>query len=267
MPWTDLHSHILPGFDDGAADDWRFLEMAQVAVKGGTGRMVATPHYDIENPGFEPRDVVAAVERYNELLNIQGLTLELVPGVEIRINAGLFQMAKDECSLEEFVLGGKGKYLLVDLPLGNLPVPTPDILFQVQLCGVIPILAHPERNRYLVEHPSTLNELIERGVEIQVNAGSLEGIYGKSARRMARRLLKEGKARLVASDAHSPYTRSPDLSGAAKILRSMLDKEAPCLLMEENPDRVLAGEDMVEVVERAAPSSKTSRFRSRKKSR
>lgn len=267
MPWTDLHSHILPGFDDGAADDWRFLEMAQVAVKGGTGRMVATPHYDIEKPGFETQEVIDAVERYNELLNIQGLNLVLVPGVEIRINAGLYQMAKDECSLEAFVLGGKGKYVLVDLPLGNLPVPTPDILFQVQLCGVIPILAHPERNRYLVEHQSTLNELIERGVEVQVNSGSLEGIYGKSARRMARRLLKEGVARLVASDAHSPYNRSPDLSGAAKILRSILGNEAPRLLLEENPDRVLAGESMVEVAESSSRSSKKGRFRSRKKAR
>jgi protein-tyrosine phosphatase len=104
-------------------------------------------------------------------------------------------------------------------------------------------------------------------VEVQVNAGSLEGIYGKSARRMARRLLKEGVARLVASDAHSPHTRSPDLSGASKILRSMLGKEAPRLLMEENPDRVLAGEDMVEVVETPAPSTKRRRFHLRKKAR
>jgi protein-tyrosine phosphatase len=267
LPWTDLHSHILPGFDDGAADDWRFLEMAQVAVRGGTGRMAATPHYDIEKPAFEPQDVAAAVKRYNDLLNIQGLSLVLVPGVEIRINTGLYRMAKDEGSLQAFVLGGKGRYLLVDLPLGNLPVPTPDILFQIQLCGVVPILAHPERNRYLVEHPSALKELIERGVKIQVNSGSLEGIYGKSARRMARQLLKEGVARLVASDAHSPYYRSPDLSGAVKILHSILGKEAPRLLLQENPDRVLEGEDIIDVVESSARSSNKGRFRSRKKTR
>lgn len=265
MLWTDLHSHILPGFDDGAADEWRFLEMAQVAVQGGTARMVATPHYNMEKPGFEPDEVTAAVERYNELLNIQGLPLELVPGVEVRINAGLYHRARDESSLEEFILGRKGNFLLVDLPLGNLPAPTPDILFQVQLRGVVPILAHPERNRFLVDHPLVLGDLVERGVEIQINSGSLEGIYGKEARRMARRLIKEGVARLVASDAHSPRSRSPDLSVAAEVVRGILGEEAPRLLMQENPERVLAGEDMVEVAEGPSRPSRKGRFRRRRK--
>jgi protein-tyrosine phosphatase len=229
--------------------------------------MVATPHYDIEKPAYEPQDVVSAVERYNDLLNMQGLPLVLLPGVEIRISAGLYRMARDEGSLRAFVLGREGKYVLVDLPLGNLPAPTPDILFHVQLCGVIPILAHPERNRYLVEHPEALKEIVGRGVEIQVNSGSLEGIYGKSARRMAQRLLREGVAKLVASDAHSPHNRSPDLSGAARLLRGILGKEAPRLLMQENPDRVLAGESIVDVVEAPTRASKKGRFHFRKKAR
>ncbi|MDY6796313.1 MAG: CpsB/CapC family capsule biosynthesis tyrosine phosphatase [Actinomycetota bacterium] len=246
MPFTDIHSHILPGFDDGASSDEEFLEMARVAVRGGTSTMAATPHYDLENLSFGPGEIADAVEKYNRLLAEKGLALVLTPGVEIRINAGLFNLAKEGDAMGELRLGGKGRYVLLDLPLVDIPVATPDILFQVQLCGVGPILAHPERNRYLVEHPSVIRELVERGVELQVNSGSLEGIYGKSARRTARRLLKEGTARLMASDAHSPRNRNPDLLVAARSLRALLDDEAVRTILEDNPNRVLSGEDLLE---------------------
>ena len=244
MTWTDLHSHILPGFDDGASSDEEFLEMARVAVRGGTSLMAATPHYDSENPAFDTGEAAAAVDQHNGLLREKGIPLVLVPGVEVRINAGLFDLAKEGGGLEKLCLGVKGKYILVDLPLMNVPVATPDILFQIQLCGITPILAHPERNSYLVDHPSVIRNLVERGIEMQVNSGSLDGLFGKAARRTARRLLEEGAARLVASDAHNPRGRSPDLSKTAKALSGLLGKEAPHLLLEVNPGLVLGGEEL-----------------------
>ena len=244
MTWTDLHSHILPGFDDGASSDEEFLEMARVAVEGGTTLMVATPHYECESVSSGSRRTAAAVQEYNGVLRERGIPLVLVPGAEVRITAGLFDMAKEEGGLDELRLGEDGRYMLVDLSLVDMPVATADILFQVQLRGVTPILAHPERNRYLVEHPLVVRDMVERGIEIQVNSGSLEGIYGKEARRTARHLLKEGVARLVASDAHSPRGRSPDLSGAARVLGRLLGKEAPHILMGVNPGLVLEGQEL-----------------------
>jgi tyrosine-protein phosphatase YwqE len=265
LTWTDLHSHILPGFDDGASSDEEFLEMARVAVEGGTRLMAATPHYDCDSPSFEPRETVAVVEFYNGLLRENGVPLVLGPGQEVRINAGLLELAKEVDRLRELSLGGKGKYMLVDLPLSDMPLATPDILFHIQLCGITPILAHPERNRYLVEHPSVVSDLVERGIAIQVNSGSLEGIFGKQARRTARSLLEEGAARLVASDAHKPRGRTPDLSGAATALGSLLGEEAPRALLSTNPSLVLDGEELAAATEGyvRGPGSRRKRLRGR----
>ena len=265
MTWTDLHSHILPGFDDGASNDEEFLEMAQVAVQGDTSLMAATPHYDCESPAFDTGEAAAAVDQHNGLLREREIPLDLVPGVEVRINAGLFDLAKGGGGLQELCLGGNGKYILVDLPLMNVPVATADILFQIQLCGITPILAHPERNSYLVDHPSVIRDLIERGIEIQVNSGSLDGLFGKAARRTARRLLEEGAARLLASDAHTPRSRSPDLSKAAKMLRGLLGEEAPSLLLSANPGLVLSGEELAGVTRSSPHRSGSSRKRARRK--
>ena len=267
MTWTDLHSHILPGFDDGASSDEEFLEMARVAVKGGTSLMAATPHYDSESPAFDAGEAAAAVDHYNGLLRESGIPLVLMRGVEVRINAGLFDRALEGSGLEKLCLGGQGKHILVDLPLMNVPVATPDILFQIQLCGVTPILAHPERNSYLVKHPSMIRDLVERGIEIQVNSGSLQGIFGKAARRTARRLLEEDAARLVASDAHTPRGRSPDLSKAARELRGLLGEQAPRLLLGVNPGLILNGEELAGVTRGATQKPGSSRRRASRKSR
>jgi protein-tyrosine phosphatase len=210
--------------------------------------MAATPHYDPENPGLELDAVTASVREHGGLLRGEGIGLELIPGVEVRINAGLYRLAREGGDLERLTLGDGRKYLLSDLPLIDMPSATADILFQVQLCGFIPILAHPERNRYLAARPEAVRELMERGVEIQVNGGSLEGLYGTGARRSAFTLLGEGIARLVASDAHSPNGRGPDLSTAARIIVERLGEEAARALLEVNPERVLAGEPLLDAV-------------------
>jgi protein-tyrosine phosphatase len=248
LPFIDLHSHILPGFDDGASSEAEFLEMAQIAVRGGTSVMAATPHYDLESRSAKVEEIASAVEEHARLLRERGIPLTLVRGVEVRLNAGLFNLAKENGGLDELGLGSSGKFMLVDLPLFDIPVATNDILFQIQLSGLTPILAHPERNRYLAKHPTKVGEMADRGIEMQVNAGSLEGIYGKTAQRFAHALLIEGVAKLVASDAHKPWGRSPDLSAAAAIIQSKLGAEAARIMLELNPKHVLAGEHLKETV-------------------
>jgi protein-tyrosine phosphatase len=268
LPYTDIHSHILPGFDDGASDESEFLEMAMVAVKGGTTVMAATPHYDLESPDMQPSEVASAVDDHIGIMRSRNIPLNLVPGVEVRINAGLYSLAKEEGeALRGLSLGASGKFMLVDLPLFNMPVATDDILFQIQLCGLTPILAHPERNRHLVKHATSIREMVDRGLEMQVNSGSLEGLNGKAAQRFAKTLLKEGLARLVASDAHKPRGRSPNLSGAAAIIQRQLGAEAARILLEINPSHVLAGQTPVNAVEERVRRPGLMRPRTRRKPR
>lgn len=243
MPFTDIHSHILPGFDDGASDECEFLEMVRCALNHGTSRMVATPHCDLEASPVRPEDVRAAVRGCRERLRELGWELDLLPGMEVRINSGLYVMAREDGDLHDLTLGENGRYILVDLPLADAPLVMEETLFRIQLRGLRPILAHPERNRYLAENLGKVRELHERGIILQVNAGSLRGMYGRTARRTALALLDEGLASLVASDAHRSRGRDPDLSGAWAAARRRWGQKRADLLFAENPSLILAGED------------------------
>ena len=247
MRFTDIHSHILPSVDDGASDVAEFLEMARAAVAGGTARMAATPHYDLDKPGLDPQAVAAAVRSHDGLLRAADIPLQLLGGMELRISPGLLRLASEGGDLESLSLGHGRKYLLCDLPLIDMPTCTADTLFHLQLRGFIPILAHPERNRYLAARPDEIRALAERGVEFQVNSGSLQGIYGRAAMRRAFALLAEGMARLIASDAHGVSGRGPDLSEAARIVTHRFGEEATRLLFAVNPERTLAGESLLHV--------------------
>lgn len=244
MTFLDLHSHILPGIDDGAADEDEFLAMAQVALQGGTVTMVATPHWDLDEMPTPGESVSALVEECRRKLESRGLGLELLPGVEVRLNAGLYRLAEDREAIWGLTLAGNGKYLLVDLPLSDVPLGAEETLFRLQLHGYIPVLAHPERNRLLVDDPARLRDLVDRGVELQVNSGSLLGNYGHAARRAAAALLREGLARLIASDAHHATERGPDLSAAWEMARYLVGLAAADALLRENPRAVLAGEGL-----------------------
>ncbi|MGQ9475760.1 MAG: tyrosine-protein phosphatase [Actinomycetota bacterium] len=244
MSFLDIHSHILPGIDDGAADEDEFLAMAQVALRGGTVTMVATPHWDLEEMPTPGESVPALVGECRKKLESRGLRLELLPGVEVRLNAGLYRLAEEGEAVRGLTLAGNGKYLLVDLPLSDVPLGAEETLFRLQLHGYVPILSHPERNRLLLDDPARLRGLVDRGVELQVNSGSLLGTYGRAARRAAAALLREGLARLMASDAHHATERGPDLSTAWEITRDLVGRAAADALLRENPRAVLAGEGL-----------------------
>ncbi len=245
MPFVDLHCHILPGVDDGAADEAEFLAMAQAALRGDTAVVVATPHWDLEERPAPWELIPPLVDEYRKKLESAGLGLELLPGVEVRLNAGLFRLAADGEAVRRLTLAGNGRYLLVDLPLTDIPVGTEETLFRLQLQGCTPVLAHPERNRRLAEDRALLRGLADRGVELQVNAGSLLGAYGRGARRVATSLLQEGLARLIASDAHHASGRDPDLSASWSRARELLGEGAADVLLRENPRAVLAGGELL----------------------
>lgn len=240
-PFVDLHCHMLPGLDDGAGSVEESLDMARISADGGTSVVVATPHCDFESAALEPRQVESAVAELNGRLERERIPLEIAAGMEVRVNTGLLDIVGRQESLAGLCLGQAARYMLVDLTLSEYPLAATDALFGLQLRGITPVLAHPERNRHLVERPDTVRELVRRGVELQVDSGSLEGIFGKDARRTGRRLLAEGAARLVASDAHDPRERNPDLSRASRIISGILGREAAEVLLAVNPRLALEG--------------------------
>jgi protein-tyrosine phosphatase len=257
MGLVDLHSHILAGLDDGARGKAQSIQMARAAQRGGVSDIVATPHFDLDSGTLSPASVLEAVEGMNLALQDEGIAVKVHPGAEVRMSAALARPGGLPFPLEELTICRGGTYLLVDLPAAVYPLPSDEAFFRLLLAGVTPVLAHPERNRLAREDPGRLASLRERGVLLQVNAGSLLGSYGRRIKRVAWRLLEEGLAHLVASDAHHPGNGSLDLAGVRGLIASQLGDEAADLLLLHNPRRVLEGEPVPQA-ERPARKGKRS---------
>lgn len=231
----DIHTHILPGFDDGADSHQASLEMVRKAGEDGVSSMVATPHVT-EEEFLELRDKIAgAVERLNAELQKESTHVKILPGAEVPVSSTLVSEIE---ALRQLSIGFSGKYVLLELPLQEMPMFTEELIFRLLLKGIIPILAHPERNSSIVERPERLLELVEKGALVQVNAGSITGRYGDRVKSTAELLVRNRIAHFIASDAHSTRSRPPGLTSALERAHELIGDDAKALV-EENPSAVV----------------------------
>ncbi|MBD2847567.1 protein tyrosine phosphatase [Paenibacillus sp. IB182496] len=194
----DIHTHILPGIDDGAQNWEDTLELARAAAKDGIATVIATPHH--ANGAYtNPAGVVAPlVEQANALLQREGVPLTIAAGQEIRAHEGMLEAWT---SGELLTLAGSD-YLLLEMPFTSIPRRMGEWIHELRVLGVHPIIAHPERNAEVVKHPRRLAELIELGACAQVTSGSLLGAFGKRCMQAGWELCGQGLIHLVSSDAH-----------------------------------------------------------------
>jgi protein-tyrosine phosphatase len=201
----DLHCHVLPGVDDGAATWEDVLEFGRVAMREGITAMVATPHWDLVSNGAPPPLTMSEIrERVDEVSHFwgeHGIDVTLYPGAEIRISVELPELL-DAGRVP--VLGGTGNRLLIELPYHHIPPFTEEILFQLKLRGALPVLAHPERTFAVAQRPERLARLVELGHEVALDAQSLLGEDGPDARGAAQDALDRGWITYLVSDAHRP---------------------------------------------------------------
>lgn len=236
----DLHCHILPGIDDGAPDWETTLAMARVAATDGIHTVAATPH---AIPGGRWNNtashILSLVDECNQRLRDAEIPLQVLPGVEAFYDASIPERIGRG---ELLSLGGGGRYLLFELPMSDVPAGTDQLVFELLLRGITPVLAHPERNAVLGAHPDRIIRLIEQGCLMQVNMGSLLGQHGERVQAVAEGLIACRMAHLLASDAHSPNRRPPQLQVASHRVAELADHAMAVDLVEQNPARVLKGE-------------------------
>lgn len=235
----DLHTHILPGLDDGAASLEEALQMAAIAAAEGVSAVVATPHVVSGLYDNTRRQIQEAVDHLNRCLAAESIPLQVLPGAEYRLEPDLPQRL-DAGRL--MTINDAGHYLLVELPLALVPDYTEQLLYEIQLQGVTPILAHPERNPGLSRSPQRLSRLAQRGVLAQVTTGSIRGRFGQTARRAALKMLETGAAQVVASDAHSARGRSPAITAAAREIEARWGAAFARTVLATHPRRIIAGE-------------------------
>lgn len=235
----DLHSHILPGIDDGPGDLAGSLQFARAAVEAGTRKIAATPHID-HLFGIAPEDVAGAVGALNAELGREGIDLEVVPGGEVAMSRAQ-DLGRE--SLEAVRLGG-GPYVLLEAPLTQPPDGLRHVAFQLGMDGHRILLAHPERSVGLQRDPALLRDLVGSGVLTSITSASLEGRFGGPVRRFSLWMLEEGLVHDVASDAHDHRRRAPGilagLQHADRDLPGIADQAE--WFTEEAPAAILAGE-------------------------
>ena len=237
MGMIDIHSHILPGLDDGAQDMEEALAMARMAQDDGVECIVATPHSLEYPPNYRRQDICQLVEQVSREISAQGLRLSLAPGIEAHISPDMLRELEEE---RIFTLNGS-RYMLVELPLLSYPHYTEEILFQLQIKRITPIIAHPERNCVIQEQPSTLYRLISRGMLAQVTAASLVGVFGRRVKEIAIAFLQHNLAHIIASDAHTLKSRSPVLSHGVEAAKEAIGEERAWAMVTSIPQTILTG--------------------------
>ena len=239
----DIHSHVLPGVDDGSQSMEMSLEMLELAAESGVHTLVTTPHCNIPDEYDNYADE-AMDERWRRLAAEAArakIPVKLCRGMEIFATCDLPALLEKE---RVWTLNGT-KYFLVEFSFREDPRFCRDILEQCTALGFQPIIAHPERYYFVQDDPVLAYEFCVSGYGLQLNKGSILGRFGRAPKMMAERILRHGLCACVASDAHRPYQRSTWMSELRDYLKREYGEACMRLLLEENPSRILSGRELL----------------------
>lgn len=232
----DLHCHLLPGIDDGAADLDTALAMARLAVSDGILTTACTPHiypglYDNTAAGIRQ-----AVAELRDRLAEAALPLQLTDGADTHLAPDLVAGLR----------GGRipslhgSRYFLLEPPHHIAPPRLEETIFDLLAAGYVPVITHPERLTWIAEHYNLFERLAHGGAWIQVTAGSLTGRFGSTARYWGERLLDQGLVHILATDAHSPQQRPPLLGEGRQVAEHYLGTVEATHLVCTRPQGILA---------------------------
>lgn len=234
-PMIDLHIHLLPAVDDGAASLEVSLAMLELARSHGFARLVATPHLDGPLSRSYAERVGAALSAVRSLAALHNVPISIDLGYEIQLSPDLpARLSAGETS----TLAGS-RTVLVELPFAGWPNFTEQTLFSIQTLGFRPLLAHPERYAAVQSDVARAIDLAERGIGLQVTLGSLVGLFGKPAQRIAEQLLKQDVVTVLATDAHSAGQRFVSAGDGLERAERLIGAARTRQLVVENPAALL----------------------------
>lgn len=240
----DIHTHILPGVDDGSDSMEKSLEMAELAVKGGVRVMVVTPHSNITGSylNYEKSgDCLDLFLALRQRLTEEKIPLKIARGMEIY---GVGDI--DRLILERQLISlNHSEYYLIEFPFSVEPDDISYALSMIFQVGGTPLLAHPERYYCVQESPNLIFEWMKDGVLTQINKGSFLGEFGRPEEKTATVLMEHGLITCLASDCHSVHWRPPGMLDIRDHLRSVKGDETAQLLLFENPKRILSGNPVI----------------------
>lgn len=239
----DIHSHILAGFDDGADSLEESLALAKQASHNGITAVVATPHHYARGFYSEAEQVKQEVAKLNEELANRDIPLEVFTGQEVRVYDNLLQ----DLEAGQLLTIASSPYLLVEFPSSKVPSQVEELFYELQLVGITPIIAHPERNSELANNIDYLSQLIDGGALAQVTSSSVTGAKGRKLQKLSLEMCKKGLIHFVASDAHHVTMRPFDLRQGYEVLGKQLG-QAVVDYYQLNAERLIRGQEIVDVM-------------------
>lgn len=237
----DVHSHILPGIDDGTTENDEALAICRMARDLGTEIIVATPHH---KPGSyeNPRErILDRLEDLQKRVDAAGIALKLVPGCEIFVDSGLSEKI---AAGDVLTYGDARRHILLEFSFQQYPINVDDMIFRLRLGGITPVIAHPERIRYFQEDTDRLEVLIRMGALSQVTASSLTGRFGSRVREISEQMIRRRCVHFLASDCHNLHGRQPGMESGYKKLVAIVGEDEARKMVHDNPAALIEGREV-----------------------
>ncbi|GKV66234.1 MULTISPECIES: tyrosine-protein phosphatase [unclassified Sporosarcina] len=226
----DIHSHLLFGVDDGPETIEGTMRMLEKAVEEGITHMVATSHVFSPQYHVPVQEVESQVRMIADILKAADINLTLSTGHEVRIHE---KLVSNLLNKEILTLSGS-RYLLLELPTQHVPAYTVKMIQSLLVEGIVPIIAHPERNKGIAEKPERLERLVRHGALAQVTAGSLAGHFGKSVQKLSLQLIEANLIHSYGSDVHNLETRPFLFEKGLEFISKKIGAETVNVLLENN---------------------------------
>ena len=239
--YIDIHSHILYGIDDGSKTLEESIEIIKQHIEMGFKDIVLTPHY-IENSKYETdnKEKTKLLETLKKETKKQKLDINLYLGNEVFVNNIL------EIKKEKILKINNSKYLLIEFPMNEKPKNINNILYEIKIQGIIPVIAHPERYSFVQKNPDLVDEWIEEGALLQSNYGSIIGVYGDNAKKTIKKLLKKNKIKALATDIHFPNNKIyQNIEKSRKRIKKIIGEEKFIELTITNPKKIIENKDII----------------------
>jgi protein-tyrosine phosphatase len=230
----DLHSHIIPGVDDGVRSLDEARRLARLAAGEGVQAIAATPHVRSDFPTTAEQMERGVAELREDFVAAE-IPLRVLHGGEVALER-LADLEPDE--LRRFTIAQTGRYLLLETPYLGSPLALAPAVKSLRQAQITPLVAHPERNDDVQRRPELVQTLVDLGAVVQVTAASLDGRFGRATRRAARTLLARRLVHVLASDAHGPDRRDAGLTAAVAAVG---DAGLAHYLVEEAPEAITLG--------------------------
>lgn len=233
--FIDIHCHIIPHVDDGAKTTAQALHIVDIAYENGIRAMIATPHYEVGRYEKSSEDIRQYYDKLNAEVHKKYPDFSIYLGREIFFSDGVPELL-EKGELQSLA---DSRYALIEFSPNDSFKYIKENLYRVTIAGYTPIVAHAERYEELMEDVDNIEEIVEAGAYIQINAGTIAGNSGRRMRKQILNLIKEGLVHFIGTDSHSDGHRSPVLDECIKYLKKKTDEETIRRIMIDNPEKIL----------------------------